>query len=218
VRARATEDPVWKEVQWIGRGRTEGLRLALRVGAHALRAPLAIQGLGTHLLRLPVSYSDVIEICRLHRWIPLTQTMCDAVWNAAHKIQPVGLFRDDTPEHAKESNRNMTRVGWVIRHNANVDRVIPADLWSELWRDEGKEWILHPKIAKKGAANYGWHLPKGGVLQQAGGAHDAQHYDYSQVFYPVERIGRDDSGKAVDVIEALRRIGGPLEPHLTPFL
>ena len=47
IRANAEEAPTWVDVPWEGRGKTDGVRLVLRVSAHCVRAPVEIEGLGT---------------------------------------------------------------------------------------------------------------------------------------------------------------------------
>lgn len=221
IREGREEAPIWTELLWEGRGKTAGVKLVLRVSAHAVRAPVEIEGLGTRLLRLPISYQEQIEVVRLRRWFPLTQTISDAVWTAAHRINPPLLGKWNTTAEAADSSRRMRTLEWVVQFNDQLDRQIPAESWHRLWATEGKDWIVHPRLAEradgKGAINYGLHRIDGTPWQSPGGKHDWTHFDHSQVLRAVEWEGTDpDTGKKVPVIEVLRKAGMPAAA-LAPF-
>ncbi|MBK8254952.1 MAG: hypothetical protein IPK82_20130 [Polyangiaceae bacterium] len=215
-----TEEPVtWVDLPWEGRGVTAGMRLTLKVSAHAVRAPVHVDGMGTLLLRLPVTYREQLEICRLRRWFPLTQSISDAIWFAARRMSPVTLGKWDTPEHQKESSRKMGTVEWSVQFNEKLDSQIPLGGWNRLWAPEGKEWIVHPKIAqrgKSGAVNYGLHGADGAPIQPPGTAHDWEHWDYSQTLRAMQWEGTDPTGAKVSVLDVLRKVGMPKE-ILAPF-
>lgn len=211
VLAGAYEPPQWVEIPFKG--------LLVRVGAHTLRA-----NVGGSLLRLPVSYADVITICNALHWVPPTAKLSDAIFEAATvRIAPKGLVRDGHPE----DQDGMKRLGFVARHNENIDAAIPEGKWNELAATEGKDWILSNRnILKakdsggKGATTYGWHYPKGGMIQKLAPdalppRHDDQHWDYSQTFRPIDRNAiRIEDGAVVDLLEELGRNLKPavLEP------
>jgi hypothetical protein len=221
IRGGREETPIWAEVPWEGRGKTAGVKLVVRVSAHAVRAPVEVEGLGKRLLRLPISYQEQIEVCRLRKWFPLTQSISDAVWFAARRLDPPLLGKWGTAEEAADSSRRMRTLEWVVQFNDQLDRQIPTEASHRLWATEGKDWILHPRLLERtdgmGAINYGLHRRDGVPWQSPGGKHNWAHYDYSQVLRAMEWEGTDPAtGKKVPVIEVLRKVGVPAA-LLAPF-
>ena len=160
-------------------------------------------------LRLPASYAETIVICKALGCLPPTQAVSDAIWAAAAVI---------VPPHALVLNaadtRLMNTVEWSIRHNdaidaANVD-LDPAVLVA----DVGKDWVLDNGIAQRGAVNYGWRVSKTRLLQPLGHAHDAAHWDYSQVLRAVKRDAVLN-GEAIDLIDYL--LGTVEDRFLEPY-
>lgn len=221
IREGREEPPIWTDVLWEGRGKTTGTNLVVRVSAHAVRAAVEIEGLGKRLLRLPISYQEQLEVCRLRRWFPLTQNISDAVWTAAHRINPPLLGKWTTQAQVADSSRRMRTLEWVVQFNEQLDRQIPVESWHRLWATEGKDWIVHPRIAEraggKGAINYGLHKLDGIPWQSPGGKHDWTHFDQTQVLRAMEWEGTDPAtGKKVPIIEVLRKAGMPAAV-LAPF-
>lgn len=223
VKAGREEPPTFVEVPWQGGSATGKLSLTLRVSAHALRARVLVDG-QERLLRLPVSYRDTIEICRLKGLLPPTKSMVDAIWNAAKHlmVRPLGTWPDPADKSAAakalaaKTSKEMVTIDYVVRHNEYLDAQI-GDAWAKLCRDEGKYWILDDRATGTGAVNYGWKKPPDGKpVQPVGGAHDWNHYDYSQVMHCVQRKARDASGAEVDLVDVLRRAGMPAAV-LAPF-
>ncbi|MEZ4298424.1 MAG: hypothetical protein R3B70_25965 [Polyangiaceae bacterium] len=132
IRANEEEAPTWADVLWEGRGKTAGVKLILKVSTHCVRAPVEIEGLGKRLLRLPISYQEQLEVCRLRRWFPLSQTISDAIWVAARRLTPPTLGKWDTPAESAESSRKMGTLDWVVQFNDRLDRQIPPESWTRL--------------------------------------------------------------------------------------
>lgn len=184
------EPPIWKDVPFGD--------LILSVGAHALRA-----NVGGRLLRLPVSYCDVIAICNRLGWIPPTPEISDAIWEAATMRIPHFPMGDrSTPAASAIADKKMTTLEFVVGMNIRMDAKIPANRWGELAGTEGKDWVVSKRNllpsrgagpGSKGVANYGWHkLPNGDVVEGIRPDsclpwHDDNHYDYSQTLRPIKR-------------------------------
>jgi hypothetical protein len=158
-------------------------------------------------IRLPASYAETIEICNLLGYLPPTAAVSDAIWAAAAVIVPPrGLVRT-TADMAL-----MNTVEWSIKHNDAVDaHVLDATL---LAADVGKDWILDNGIGVRGAVNYGWRVDKLHLLQPLGHAHDAAHWDYSQVLRAVRREAVLN-GTTVDLLDYL--LGTVDEKFLAPY-
>lgn len=201
-----------------GTGQWNGAKYTLRVGTTALRAPVPLASGGSALLRLPVSYKEAIEICRLNGWMPPTQRISDQIWAAAKHLHVTPLGKWDTAADASESSRKMRTLEWCALHNKHCDTQIGTD--SGLWRDDGKDWILHPRIAERpnGAVNYGFRRDSGEPWQPVGGTHDNEWYDYSQTLLVLDRKAKDEAGAEVDLIDILATLPKPLAPSiLAPF-
>ena len=204
VRSGSHEQPTWVEVPWRG--------LRVRVGAHCLRAPVKLGTGETRLLRLGVSWKNTLEICRLLGWTPPSADLVDAIHAAAElKLEPKTF-----------PAQGMTTLDTNIKHNAAVDKQIPADQWEKLADPEGKNWIWSPRlrVPPNDAVTYGWHCtgkPCGNgkpLWQTLGpdtktGQHDKNHYDYSQTLRPIDRSAIAADGSRVDVLDELEKAGLP---------
>ncbi len=185
-----------------------GRGLTITVSTDALKASIPES---ERPIRLPVSYAETIEICRLFGAIPPTVAFSDAIWKAAAaRAQPVGLVR--VPSDA----RNMGTVAFSLAHHDNIE-VTPYDP-EDLLADVGKDWVLDNGLWVKGAVNYGWRafgkslLPR--PVQPIGFGHDAAHYDYSQVLRLVKRDAELD-GESIDLLDYL---GKKINAHfLKPY-
>jgi hypothetical protein len=158
-------------------------------------------------IRLPASYAETIEICNLLGYLPPTQAVSDAIWAAAAVIVPPrGLVRTSADAAL------MNTVAWTIKHNDAIDTLDldPALLVA----DVGKDWILDNGISVLGAVNYGWRVDKLHLLQPLGHAHNAAHWDYSQVLRAVQREAVLN-GTTVDLLDYL--LGTVEEKFLAPY-
>jgi hypothetical protein len=158
-------------------------------------------------IRLPASYAETIAICNALRVLPPTQAISDAIWaSAAVIVQPRGLVR------TVADIAMMNTVAWSIKHNDGIDalELDPALLVA----DVGKDWLLDNGIARRGAVNYGWRVDRLHLLQPLGHAHDAAHWDYSQVLRAVEREAVLN-GTTIDLLEYLT--GTVEEKFLAPY-
>jgi hypothetical protein len=158
-------------------------------------------------IRLPASYADTIVICKALGCLPPTAALSDAIWAAAAVIVPPhALVR------TMADARLMSTVAWSIRHNDAIDaaNLDPALLVA----DVGKDWILDNGIAQRGAVNYGWRVDKTHLLQPLGHAHDAAHWDYSQVLRAVKRDAVLN-GQGIDLIDYL--LGTVDDRFLEPY-
>jgi hypothetical protein len=176
VNAGTFEEPTWIKVPFRG--------YTVFVGAHVLRAPV-----GGKLLRLGTSWKEAKEVTAAKGWIPPSAELSDAIWQAA-------TVRIRVPW---QGATDMMSVGRAEKFNREMDSQIPADRWGELAADEGKDWIWSNRLlgtARTGgpaAVNYGGRDAKGTPVQALGAkeaptAHDAAHYDYSQVLRPIRRF------------------------------
>jgi hypothetical protein len=186
----AYEPPLWIDVPFQG--------LIVRVGAHALRA-----NVGGRLLRLPVSYEEVVAICNRLQWIPPTFELSDRIWEAATvKI-----------DYVPQDPSIMLTLRAVEQMNKEMDARLAGKPWGELTATEGKDWIVSPRDRlcsannphAMGAANYGWHHLDGTMVQTRGDddkppPHDIHHWDYSQTLRPIQRMARRPDGTEVNLI------------------
>lgn len=180
------EEPTWIKVPWKGH--------TVLVGAHVLRT--SVNG---RLLRLGTSWTEAKEITKTRGWIPPTAELSDAIWQAAKVRLKVPW----------QGAQDMMSVGRAELFNAALDKQIPSDKWDELAADEGKDWIWSNRLlgsARTGgpaAVNYGGRDANGKPVQALGPpeaptAHDAAHYDYSQVLRPIKRM-TEEGKDLVDV-------------------
>src|SRR5262245_63045375 len=143
--------------------------LIITVATDAIKA--SVEG---HTLRLPVTYTEVVTICKHLGCIAPTVAISDAIFAQARvKIAPVPL----------QPGASMMTMQYCVLHNKNVDKAPLPE--GALVADVGKDWILHERLVEKGAVNYGWRQGNSKPIQSIGGAHDQFHYDYSQVCRPV---------------------------------
>ena len=189
-------------VQWTEIDAGNGLRVTVSNDALKARIPEVERP-----IRLPASYAATIVICRALGCLPPTAAVSDAVWAAASVI---------VPPHALVLNatdvRLMNTIEWSIKHNDAVDAASLDP--SALAADVGKDWILDDGIGVRGAVNYGWRVDKAHLLQPLGHAHDASHWDYSQVLRAVKREATLN-GEAIDLIVYLA--GSVDERFLDPY-
>lgn len=172
--------------------------LILTVATDALKAKVGARS----GVRLPVSYSEQVLICRELDCISPTQKMADAMFAQARpQLSFVPLVR------TAADSAKMATVDFTLRFHDGVEKQLagvgPADrgLLAGAW----KLWILHGRIALRGAVNYGfWDKSRRPPqpIQTVGGRHDAAHYDYSQLLQPIKRIARRAAtGEEVDLLE-----------------
>ncbi len=101
----------------------------------------------------------------------------------------------------------MTTAEFTLRFHEGVEAQLAAHdrSGSSLVAGAWKFWILHPRIAERGAVNYGfWDKRKKppSPIQNVSARHDESHYDYSQLLQPIKRMARRAStGEPVDLIE-----------------
>jgi len=188
--AGATDEIVWVDVA-VG-------DLVVTVASDAMKATLGDRA----GVRMPVSYEEAIAICKQLECVAPTQPICDAVFaQAKAQLGCVALV------HVASDAPKMVTVDFVLRFADAVDEQLAAtgasagDLVFGAW----KLWILHARIAEKGAVNYGfWDTSRRppAPVQTVGGQHDAGHYDYSQLLQPVKRLARRAStGETVDLLD-----------------
>lgn len=187
--------PTWADVELSG-----GLTVCVATDALRARVDEAADP-----IRLPASYRETIAICRALGCLPPTREISDAVWLAAAvHVAPRGLVV------TAEDARQMMSVEWSLRHAAAIETALRSESSSSvllnnpaaLVADVGKDWILDNGLAQRGAVNYGWRVDKTHMLQPLGHAHDAAHFDYSQVVRLVSRWAHLD-GAAVDLLDVL---------------
>lgn len=156
-------------------------------------------------LRLPVSYADTVEACRILGCIAPTKEICDAAYEASSKYGRLdfrGLVRTEA------DTARMTSLDFSEKFNAGIERQLQAKPHSNILAGPWKYWILHPRIVEKGAVNYGGWDASGTPIQTVGGRHDATHFDYSQLLQPVQRVAYLD-GRPVDLIDHFQTLGIP---------
>jgi hypothetical protein len=166
-----------------------------------------------HVLRFWVS-SDVLRLgdrcdsvrvavtCRTHRLIAEelgcllpTPRISDLVW--LHADVRLGVY-------TQRPGPAMARKTAFLRHHEQLEAELAGRTGLVT---AGKDWVLCRRLATAPgrAANYGWHLPRGGhpavtpgvrVVQPLGLAHDLDHVDYSQFCRLVQRRCEFDGGDA----------------------
>lgn len=205
------EEPTWVTVPFQG--------YLVRVGAHALRASV-----GGRLLRLPVSYKEVVAIANKLDWIAPTAALSDAIFRAASvRLAPAPQGNWTTKESSQITQRKLPTLEYALSHDEAIERQIPADRRALLASTEGKDWILSARnLTKPGAATtYGWQRAGKRPIQDLGDdaappAHDDAHYDYSQTLRPIHRTAtRAIDGAEVDLRDVLATMIDPLV--LAPF-
>lgn len=205
-RAGKTEQVSWVEIDCGD--------LIITVASDAMKATLN----GRAGVRLPVSYNEAVELCREMGCISPTKEMADAMFaKASAQLNCVPLVQT-----AADSTKMMT-VDFSLRFHDGVEKQLgaakatPGALVFGAW----KLWIAHPRLAERGAVNYGfWDKSKKppAPIQTVGGRHDAAHYDYSQVFQPVKRMAREKAtGKEIDLVDYLANKVKIPEKYVEPY-
>lgn len=186
--------------------------LVVTVAADAVKAP--IDG---RMLRLPISYAEAIPILRALDCISPTYQMCLKL-HAQARLRPQfhGLVHDAV------SASKMKTVGFTRRFDAAIEAQLPADADPTALRfGPWKLWLLDAGIAVRGAVNHGfWDQTKvpPAPIQVRGTAHNAAHYDYSQVLQPVRRMARRKAdGAAVDLLAWQGITGRVPAAYLLPY-
>jgi hypothetical protein len=186
----SAEEITWTEITLDG--------LILTVAADAMKGELG----GRSGVRLPVSYYETVQACRSLGCVAPTQAMADAMFaQAKAQLQFVPLVR------TAADSAKMASVDFTLRFHDGVEKQIaaaapePGALIAGAW----KYWLLHLRLAERGAVNYGfWDKSKRPPtpIQTVGGRHDASHWDYSQLLQPVKRMARRvGSDVEVDLLE-----------------
>lgn len=176
--------------------------LVITVAADAMKAELN----GRPGVRLPVSHIETAAICRELGCVAPTQAMADAMFaQAKAQLGFVPLVR------TAADSAKMASAEFSLRFHEGVEKQLaaaaapPGGLVAGAW----KYWIMHPRLAERGAVNYGfWDKSKRppAPIQTVGGRHDASHYDYSQLLQPVKRVARrKGSGEEVDLLEYIEK-------------
>lgn len=228
------EDPYGAQLSAQGVDDMRGLLLgAVRAGQHRPEAYMELEvpdmdlvvtilrdalqaRVGSRWLRLGVSYSEQIEICRVLGLVSPTKEVVDAAWAAAkadgHAIAPEGLVQDPA-DFAK-----MATIEFAIAHNDRIERAIAKGGFGPdtFVRPYGKAWLIHPAMVEadkdgvyRGVVEYGWQQLSGKPIQGPGsGRHDANYADYSMVTADLvmRRARRISTGETVDVLDRLREI------------
>lgn len=206
-----------------GRGREAAILEAVRAGHFVLDwSPIEVRD-DRHVLRFWVS-SDVLRLgarcdsvrvavtCRTHRLIAEelgcllpTPRISDVVWLHADVRLRV---------YAQPPGPAMARKAAFVRHHQQLEAELAGRTGLVT---AGKDWVLCRRLATAPgrAANYGWHIPRGGrpgvtpgvrVVQPLGLAHDLDHVDYSQLCRLVRRRCELD-GVEADLANALATAG-----------
>lgn len=203
-----------------GRARETAILEAVRAGHVVVDwSPIEVRD-DRHILRFWVS-SDVLRVgepcdsvrvavtCRTHRLaaeelgcILPTPRISDLVW--LHADVRLGVYvQPPRPAMASKSA--------FLRHHEQLEAELAGRSGVVT---AGKDWVICRRLATAPgrAANYGWHLARGGrpgvtpgvrVVQPLGLAHDLDHVDYSQFCRLVRRrCGLD--GVDADLEELLR--------------
>jgi len=197
-----------------GSAREAAILEAVRAGHYVLDwSPIEVTD-GEHALRFWVS-SDVLRIgnpedsvrvavtCRAHRQIAEelgcllpTPRISDLSW--LHADVRLGVY-------TQKPGAAMARTSAFVRHHEQLEAELAGRTGLVT---AGKDWVICRRIeaAPGRAANYGWHLPRGGgrpgvtpgvrVIQPLGFAHDLDHVDYSQLCRLVLRCCELDGAQA----------------------
>lgn len=190
----SAEDIAWTEITLDG--------LILTVAADAMKGSLS----GKSGVRLPVSYRETVMACRRLGCVAPTEAMANAMFAQARpQTSFVPLVR------TAADSAKMASVDFSLKFHEGVEKQLAAagyesgNLVAGAW----KYWIIHPRLAERGAVNYGfWDRSRKppAPIQTVGGRHDAGHYDYSQLLQPVKRFARRaDTGEEVDLLEYIEK-------------
>lgn len=196
-----------------GRARETAILEAVRAGHVVLDwSPIEVRD-DRHVLRFWVS-SDVLRVgepcdsvrvavtCRTHRLIAEelgcllpTPRISDLVW--LHADVRLGVY-------TQRPGPAMARKTAFLRHHEQLEAELAGRRGLV---SAGKDWVICRRLATAPgrAANYGWHLPRGGrpgvtpgvrVVQPLGLTHDLDHVDYSQFCRLVRRRCELDGAEA----------------------
>jgi hypothetical protein len=210
VRAQ-THDPIgWT---WVA---IPGEDLEVLVPNDAFKATLG----ETPHVRIPVTYAELREICRVLSCVPAAKFIVDAIYQAAPvHTTPIGLVQKEGDD------KRMNSAAFVLRHHANVEQQLAQQAQSAqdgaLVEPVGKWWIVDPKLAtsrfgEHAAVTYGWFRTSvDDPVQTPQAPHDDNHSDYSQVGRAVHRFARRASTQEdVDLLD----VYAARWPELAPFL
>lgn len=160
---------------------------------------------GGQVIRLPMSYADTVEACKLLGCIVPTKEIVDAAYEQSSRDGRLvfhGLVRSEA------DTAKMTSLEFSQRFNAGIDKQLREKPHNGMVAGPWKYWILHPRIVEKGAVNYGGFDSSGKPIQTVGGRHDATHFDYSQLLQPVLRTATLN-GRLIDLVDHFQQIGLP---------
>lgn len=179
----------------------------LTVGDYQLEVSpdcLAVNG-----IRLPVSFADVVAICKSQDMVPNTKAVCDARWAQGDKRI---VLRDRPPtNHGPDAQLAIETRQWSAKIGP-ITKVLKMGPW--------KEWVLNDVLLPKQATNYGLWGPNGSPIQSLGHRHNDLHVDDSQFFAPIRRTALF-KGQRVNLLDELARgcpLGGPLPSWLVEAL
>lgn len=183
--------------------------LIVTVATDAVKAPLD----GQAGVRLPVTYQETIALCARNGWVAPSQTISDALYARARvKLVAKGLWRPGVG--------NMATSTFVLTTHRHIEdqlaREKPSsgDLVAGAW----KYWILHPKLVRSRAVNYGFWNARGGPGQPVEAGHYYGYTDYSQLLQPVKRMARRaGSDREVDLLEVYKTKEHVPESYLAPY-
>lgn len=182
----------WVDIEWSG--------LVVTVASDAMKAACGDRP----SIRLPVTYSEQVQILRHLGCVSPTKALADALYaSATAKLHAVGLVR------TAEDSKRMASVDFTLRFHDAIEKQLLDAPAQNLRFGAWKLWILHPRIVELGAVNYGFYSPSGSVIQTVGARHDASHFDYSQLVQPVRRYARTHDGTQVDLLTVFEREGIP---------
>jgi hypothetical protein len=212
VRAQ-THDPIgWT---WVA---VPGEDLEVLVPNDAFKATLG----DTPHVRIPVTYAELREVCRLLSCVPAAKFIVDAIYQAAAvHTTPIGLVQN------AGDDKRMNTAAFVLRHHANVEQQLAQQAQSAqdgaLVEPVGKWWLVDPKLAtskfgEHAAVTYGWFRTSvADPVQTPQAPHDDNHSDYSQVARAVHRFARRASNRE-QRIDLIDDVYAQKWPELAPFL
>lgn len=156
-------------------------------------------------VRVAVTYRTHQQIAaELHALLP-TPRISDLIW--LHADVRLGV-------HTQPPGPAMASKTAFLRHHEHLERELAGRTGLVT---AGKDWVICRRLAihPNRAANYGWHLPRGGrpgvtpgvrVVQPIGLAHGFDHVDYSQFCRLVRRRCELD-GSEIDLRDVLAVVG-----------
>lgn len=149
---------------------------------------------------VPVTAAETMALARRLQVFPLSRAVMDQAHNFANQVpkpaSPDSLYDYVTYTQRLRATPYVTQYGYALSSGAH------------------KLWVVS---ARGPVINYGFYIPrargelvrcgpnldpKQNVIQGLGAAHNAQHWDYSQLLQFMSNL-RDASGQAVDLRQAL---------------